>query len=76
METLTPLGRAIEIVGSQTALALAIGTFQQNISWWLNNMNGLCPPKWAIPIERATNGQVLRSELCPDVFPLEETTAA
>ncbi|GAA4255886.1 hypothetical protein GBZ26_07780 [Azospirillum formosense] len=60
-----PLARAIAIVGSQRALAKLIGTTQQNISRMMRMRT--VSAKFAPRIERATGGQVLRHELCPDV---------
>lgn len=64
---MTALERAIEILGTQYALAHAIGAKQQHISYWVNKGKSV-PAKYAISIERATNGQVTRSEICPEVF--------
>lgn len=40
------------------------------MSQWLNGHRPIAAV-WAVPIERATGGQVPRHETCPDVFPRE-----
>ena len=70
------LQKAIDAVGSQLALAKAIGTSQQNVSYWMTRLDGVVPAQYAIPIEKATNGAVKRNELRPDLYPDHETTAA
>jgi len=60
------LKKAVEIVGSQSELARRIGVKQQNIWSWLNRP---VPAEFVIPIERATDGQVTRHELRPDIYP-------
>lgn len=67
------LERAISIVGTQSALADAIGVKQQHISYWMTKGKSV-PARFAILIEQATSGQVTRRDICPDVF--IETTAA
>lgn len=60
------LERAVEIVGGQTALAERIGKKQPQIAMWIKR--GTVDPTACIAIEKATNGQVTRYELRPDVF--------
>ncbi len=60
---------AIDAVGSQSRLALAIGVSQQMISKLLNNPNFPVSPKTAVAIEQATNGKVTRKDLRPDDWP-------
>lgn len=60
---------AIEIVGSQTLLANAINTSQQNVSNWLRS--GSISPEFVIPIENATSGKVNRHRLNPVIYPIE-----
>ena len=64
------LQKAISILGSQSELARAIKTKQQNVWYWLN-VSKEVPPKYAIPIEQATDGEVSRHEICPDIYPTE-----
>ena len=66
------LQRAISHLGSQSALARAIGVKQQNVWGWLNGSQRV-PAEYAIPIEKATNGHVSRHEIRPDIYPIEES---
>lgn len=61
------LQKAIDLLGSQAALARAIGKKQAHIWWWLRRAKAL-PPAQAIAIELATGGVVQRSDLCPEIF--------
>ncbi len=61
------LKKAIQIAGSQTALAKLIDKQQGHVSSWLHRDKKV-PPRMAILIERALDGQVTRAELCPDIF--------
>jgi DNA-binding transcriptional regulator YdaS (Cro superfamily) len=66
----TPLERAAEIVGGQTALAKRIGTSQGQVWWWINrSRHRRAPAEFVLPIEAATDGQVPRYELRPDLYP-------
>lgn len=65
----TGLSKAIEICGSQAALAARIGVKQQVISFWLTKSRLGVAAEYVIPIERATNGAVARHELRPDIYP-------
>jgi DNA-binding transcriptional regulator YdaS (Cro superfamily) len=78
--------RAVEILGSQAALAAAIGTFlkrptvkQGTISYWITS-KALLGAEWWSAIESATDGAVTRTDLRPDVFgqplPRAETLAS
>ncbi|MCP3899549.1 MAG: helix-turn-helix domain-containing protein [Desulfobacteraceae bacterium] len=62
--------KAIQICGGQTALAEKIGVTQPAVHKWLNGL-ALVDPKHAIPIEKATNGQVTRHQIRPDIYPTE-----
>jgi len=59
--------RAVEIVGTQTELARRIGATQGQVSHWVVGFKPV-PPNRCIPIEKATEGQVTRYELRPDIF--------
>ena len=62
------LQKAIEIVGSQAKLAEKIGVNQQLVSYWRNgSVNGV-PPRFALAIEKATDGAVKRADLRPDIW--------
>lgn len=65
--TMTALEKAIDILGSQSALARAIGTLPQNVSYWVKN--GWVPAEAVLPIEKATKKKVRRYELRPDIYP-------
>ena len=64
---MTPIEKAIDIFKTQTALAEAIGAKQPFVSQWVTGFRPV-PPKFCRKIEEATNGQVTRYELRPDVF--------
>lgn len=68
METQTPLERAIEIAGGQSALAVKIGRAQGHIHYWLKLSKAGVPPQAAIDIENALSRAVTRHELRPDIF--------
>ena len=59
--------RAIELVGSQRALAEQIGLSQQGISYLLNEAPQVSA-EIAMAIHRATGGQVRKEDLRPDIF--------
>ena len=65
---MSPIAKAIEIVGGQSALARAIGgsVKQAHVWYWLNADR--VPPEHCAAIEAATAGKVTRHELRPDVF--------
>jgi DNA-binding transcriptional regulator YdaS (Cro superfamily) len=71
MSSSSALGKAIEICGSQAALAAKIGVKQQVISFWLKKSKIGVAAEFVLPIERATFGAVSRHELRPDIYPLE-----
>ncbi|MGF6976375.1 DNA-binding transcriptional regulator YdaS (Cro superfamily) [Paraburkholderia sp. JPY465] len=54
--------RAIEIVGSQSALARALGKSQPYVPKWLKSRKGL-PPEYCPPLERLTRRSVRCEEL-------------
>jgi DNA-binding transcriptional regulator YdaS (Cro superfamily) len=64
--TINAVQRAVALVGSQAALARAIGKSQPAVYKWVR---GHSLPTWqnAIAIERATNGRVTRHEVRPDI---------
>lgn len=66
------LRRAISIVGGQTALSKKIGKVKQpHIYNWLNR-DKCVPAEFVLAIEAATNGQVTRHDLRPDIYPPNE----
>lgn len=64
---MTPLEKAIQIVGSQSALAAALKTSQSRINNWLRRDKSGVPAEFCGPIERLTDGQVSRWQLRPDI---------
>lgn len=66
MSVLEHLHRAIELCGSQQALAKQIGLSQQGVSYLLKART--VSAETAVAIERATNGAVSRRDLRPDLF--------
>lgn len=66
----SPLDRCVQILGSKSAVARAVGIKPQSAIEIINN-GGRVPAEWCIPLERATEGQVSRNELRPDIYPLE-----
>ena len=61
------LGRAIEKLGGQSALARACGVKQGHVRHWLNKSRK-APADYVLAIEAATSGAVTRHELRPDIF--------
>jgi DNA-binding transcriptional regulator YdaS (Cro superfamily) len=62
---IAPIDRAIAILGSQQALADALGIRSPSVSEWkLRSV----PAARCLAIEQATGGAVTRYELRPDVF--------
>lgn len=74
---LTPLERAVEKAGGQTALASKIskltGTaIKQSHVWnWINRDKKL-PAEYVLAIEKVTG--VSRHELRPDIYPVEQAS--
>ena len=65
------LQRAVDIFGTQKALAEAIGVTPGRVWQWMHQSdqprNKISPDK-AYLIEQATKGEVKREELRPDIF--------
>lgn len=62
------LSRAIELAGGQKPLADLVGTTQSQIWYWLSRSKRGVPGEFASKIEDATNGEVTRHDLRPDIF--------
>lgn len=60
------ISRAIEVFGSQAAMAAALGVRQPTVSEWLRGERPV-PEERCVAIERATEGKVTCEELRPDV---------
>jgi DNA-binding transcriptional regulator YdaS (Cro superfamily) len=71
----SPLKRAVEIVGSQAALAKALKVKPQHVWNWLNRDDRV-PAEQVLPIEAATDGKVTRHDLRPDIYPPADKVAA
>lgn len=63
------LRRAVNMVGGQSALARLLGVKQQHVYYWLKKS---VPARRVLAIERATEGQVTRHELRPDLYPIDK----
>jgi len=58
--------RVIDIVGSQTELALRLGVKQPSVNNW--KIRRRVPAERVLEIEKLVGGQVTRYEMRPDVF--------
>lgn len=65
--TSNPLQKAIKLAGSQAELARRIGKKQAHIWNWLHR-DKIVPAEAVLSIEAATEGQVSRYDLRPDIF--------
>ena len=59
--------KAAQLFGSQKNLALAIGASPVLVNQWMQQSTTF-RPEWAVLIEQASRGAVLREELLPDLF--------
>ena len=72
------LSHAIELAGGQTALADKLTLYlgrpvsQGRIGNWLRRDRKV-PAEMGIPIEKVVNGEVTRHELCPEIYPADES---
>ena len=69
----TLIKKAIQHAGSQKRLAQACGVSQPAVNKWLHGGN--ITPRNAISIERATEGQIPKSELCPEIWEDDKAVA-
>ena len=60
--------RAVELAGSQRALAEKAQISQQLVSWLLSEAAPQVSAEVAVKIEKATAGKVKRQQLRPDLF--------
>lgn len=74
MQTDNHIERAVELLGSQKKLADAIGCSQQHISLLIRGAVKTTA-EMAVKIDRATDGQVSRKVIRPDIFGAPETAA-
>lgn len=70
---MSAITRAIEIAGGLSSLAAKVEESPQTVSNW--RARGRVPPKHCAAIERATNGEVTKADLCPEVFGTQEHRA-
>lgn len=61
---MTPIERAVEIVGGPAKLAAILGKSTQAVCFWRDGKRKL-PAEMCLRIERATDGQVTRRDLRP-----------
>ena len=67
--------RACDLVGGQVVLAQRLGVTPQAVNQWVKK--GKPPPERVLAIEEATDRQVSRHELRPDLYgPAPEAVAA
>lgn len=64
---MSPIRKAVEILGGTTDLAKAVGVNPSFVSQWLNGTRPV-PATRCRAIEIATDGKVTREDLRPDVF--------
>ena len=62
---MSAIAKAVEIVGSQTALAKMLGVKQAHVWNWLH-VHKRSPAKYIRRISQATNGKVTESDLLKD----------
>jgi DNA-binding transcriptional regulator YdaS (Cro superfamily) len=67
----TFIEKAVDVCGGQTALAKIIGKSQNHVWNWVHR-DSKVPAESCIPIEKATDGAVHRSDLRPDIYPPDE----
>lgn len=70
LQGMAALHKAIDMLGTQSAAAAAIGIKQQSVSDVVRTGKRV-PAEWCIPLERATRGEVTRHQLRPDIYPEE-----
>lgn len=58
--------QAVEIAGSQKALADLVGVSHQTVWAWIDR--GTVRPEYGAAIEKATNGVVTRKAMWPDTW--------
>ena len=62
------LAQAVAVLGSQSAVARAVGVSPQAVQQYLKEGVPV-PAPWCVPIQRATRGQVTCRMLRPDLYP-------
>ena len=70
---LIALRRAVEIVGSQSAMGRLLGVSQAAVWRWVQNGRSL-PPEHVLAVEAATG--ISKHQLRPDIYPPEQLAAS
>lgn len=71
---MSAIQKAIEHVGGVSALAGRLGVSYQAVQQW--ERAGRVPAERALEVERATNGEVTRQQLRPDLYPKDRAASA
>lgn len=71
MNTTTGVQKAVVALGSQVALAKALGVSAAAVQLWVRD--GIVPPRRVLSVEKASG--VSRHELNPELYPVESTAA-
>ncbi len=66
---ITPLQKAIDLCGGQTALAYKSNITQPTISAWVNRFNHRVGVEFVLNVSEATEWQITPHELRPDIYP-------
>ena len=67
--SITPLERAVEVAGSQSRFADAVGASQQIVSYWLSKGKPL-PAEYVLAAEAKLG--ISRHDLRPDIYPRQD----
>lgn len=70
---MSPIDKAIRLIGGKTATARVCGVSRQTVHAWV--VDNRIPAEHAPSLEAATKGMVTRSELRPDLWPTEGKVA-
>lgn len=63
---MSPIEKAVEVSGGQSALARKLGVAPQSVQRWV--AKNQVPVKRVVQIEAAVEGLITRYELRPDIF--------
>jgi len=70
MSDTTALEQAAQLLGGQSALARQLNVTPQAVQAWCKT--GRIPAERVLAVEAATNGEVTRHELRPDLYPVDD----
>lgn len=73
-EITTLIDQAVAIFGSEAKTAQAAGVSQPVVNE--ARRKGRCGPRLAMGIDKATNGEISKSDLRPDLWPRDQGAAA